>query len=154
MAFARRPLAIEQQDFQRVRNAAAKHLSGELRLDGTTVKVTDFLADLDAALATFGAARVAQAALQQAQADRAQAIASMRTRMGNLKTYLQATLSKTNPRLAAFGFLAQVRKPLSSEQRVLKAAKAPHPQCSRNEGIEAEAGDHGRGAPGVAARRR
>jgi hypothetical protein len=129
MAPVRRPLAVDQQEIKRVRDAAAKHLSGDLHLDGATVQVADLLAELDAALAKFPAARAAQAALRQAKAQRSQAIASMRARMGDLKTYLRATLSKTDPRLAAFGFVPKVRRPLTSAEKTLKAAKA---QLTRN----------------------
>jgi predicted ATPase with chaperone activity len=120
----RRPLAVDQLEFRRIRDAVAKHLSGEVILDGVTVKVADLLAEIDTALAKFPAAIAAQAALRQARAQRIEAIASIRARIGDLKSYCRAYLASTDPRLAAFGFEQKVRRPLTSQEKTIKAAKA------------------------------
>jgi hypothetical protein len=119
----RRSLALHQQEFRRVRDAAAKHLSGNILLDGATVKVADLLAEIDAALATFSAVLEAQAVLRKAQADRTQAVASVWQRVLDLKLSLQTTFARTDPRVAEFGLQTKARKPLTSEQKTLKTAK-------------------------------
>jgi hypothetical protein len=124
MPSVRRPLTVDQREIQRVRNAVAEHLSGELRIGGVTLTTADLLGELDSALAKFPVAVVAQAALRQARAERTRAIASMRERVSDLRMYLLATFGSADPRLAAFGFEPKVRRPLTSEQRTLKAARA------------------------------
>jgi len=118
--------AMQQQRLQMVRDATAKALPAttELQLDGQSVKVSDFLTSLDSALATFAATNAAKAALKQTQSDRTQQIASVEAQVGYLKTYLVSLWGKGSPQLAPFGFTAKARKPLSSEQKALKAAKA------------------------------
>jgi hypothetical protein len=144
--------AMRQQRLQMVRDAVAKNLPAttELQLGGQSVKVSDLLTSLDSALATFAPVDSAKSALKQTQSDRTQKVASAQDLVGQLKAYLVATWGKGSPQLAPFGFTPKGRKPLTSEQQALKAAKAKLTRKARGtKGSKQKLGITAQGSPGL-----
>ncbi len=96
-----------------------------LVVKGATMTQAQVVSALQAVIAYYAAVRNQKAAMLTALAVRKQQSQAARDLYNQIKAALVAQLGKGNPELGKFGFkVGKTPKPLTSEQKALKAAKA------------------------------
>ena len=122
------------QKLQQVVAAAGQYLTAKstLQLDGQPVKLSDFLAALNAAISADSAVTTAEAQAVAARSARTPLLATANAYVAALKTYLFSAYGKKALMLSAFGFAPKTRAVPDSATQAIAAAQRKLTRQARN----------------------